>query len=373
MTRDIEGLVKKKKEEYVREEIVMPLAEIFVSSAAMGEVPEDWRVANVVPFLKKSCKEKLGNYRPGSVLGSLLLFIYMNDLDENLGSIVSKFADDIKIDGIVDIEEDRVVKKAFSMLAFIGQSFDYGSQDVKLHLYTMLVRPLWSIRPPDQEGDMVAQLVNMGQWTEEGQMEFNLDKCEVLRFGKANQAVLIHLMVIHVFLQDYITYLNFMIDRFWRVRRSDMEWSTYLEYSATMRPVLSSATRGLVEPQYVVTLDVCILRVDMLPDATTHKSGHHILSPFIESFVHGLPAETVHPRRPDDVEDGLGDCSGVGSGNGPDLCHHLQVTCPDGKGDKGSISPFLKEQDLSLASIYFGSRGWFKLVALMLLHADSRP
>ncbi|XP_067869988.1 uncharacterized protein [Heterodontus francisci] len=29
------------------------LAEIFVSSLAMGEVPEDWRIANVVPLLKK--------------------------------------------------------------------------------------------------------------------------------------------------------------------------------------------------------------------------------------------------------------------------------------------------------------------------------
>ena len=32
-----------------REEIAGPLAEIFESSRVMGEVPEDWRVANV-PF-----------------------------------------------------------------------------------------------------------------------------------------------------------------------------------------------------------------------------------------------------------------------------------------------------------------------------------
>ena len=41
----------------------------------------------------------------GSVLGSLLFVIYINDLDENLDSMVSKFADDTKSGGIVDSEE----------------------------------------------------------------------------------------------------------------------------------------------------------------------------------------------------------------------------------------------------------------------------
>ena len=51
------------------------MREIFVSSLATGEVPEDWRIANVVPLFKKDSKNNPGNYRPvslTSVVGKLL-------------------------------------------------------------------------------------------------------------------------------------------------------------------------------------------------------------------------------------------------------------------------------------------------------------
>eukprot|EP00061_Rhincodon_typus_P005124 g24250.t1 len=41
-----------------REEIAEALAEIFASSLPTGEVSEDWRVANVVPLLKKARKDR---------------------------------------------------------------------------------------------------------------------------------------------------------------------------------------------------------------------------------------------------------------------------------------------------------------------------
>ena len=149
----------------------------------------------------------------GSLLGPLFFVIYVNDLDENIEGMVSKFADDTKISGVVDSEEgylrlkqdldqqgqwakvwqmefnldkcekmhfdrlnqgrtysvngralgrvteqrdrgvhvhsslkvesqvDRVVKKAFGMLGFIGQNIEYRSWDVLLKLYKTLVRP----------------------------------------------------------------------------------------------------------------------------------------------------------------------------------------------------------------------------------------
>ena len=33
----------------------------------MGEVPEDWRIANVTPVFRKGKKEDVGNYRPVSL------------------------------------------------------------------------------------------------------------------------------------------------------------------------------------------------------------------------------------------------------------------------------------------------------------------
>eukprot|EP00061_Rhincodon_typus_P004655 g23099.t1 len=57
-----------------REEIAGALADIFASSLA-------------------------------TVLGPLLLVIYINDLDENVQGMISKFADDTTIGGIVESEE----------------------------------------------------------------------------------------------------------------------------------------------------------------------------------------------------------------------------------------------------------------------------
>eukprot|EP00061_Rhincodon_typus_P017984 g46948.t1 len=94
-------------------EIAGSLVEILVSSLATGEVPEDCRLAKVVPLFKKG------------------------------EGMVTKFADHTKIRGVVDSEEGYL-------------------------------RVQWDL---DQ----------MGLWAEDRQMEFNLDKCEVLHFGKANQ------------------------------------------------------------------------------------------------------------------------------------------------------------------------------------------
>ncbi|KFV83152.1 RNA-directed DNA polymerase from mobile element jockey, partial [Struthio camelus australis] len=60
--------------------IARPLSIILERSWRSGEVPEDWKKANVTPVFKKGKKEEPGNYRPvsltsipGKVMEQLLL------------------------------------------------------------------------------------------------------------------------------------------------------------------------------------------------------------------------------------------------------------------------------------------------------------
>ena len=72
-----------------REEIAGPLAEIFESSIVTGEVPEDWRMANVVPLFKKGCRAKPGKYtlvNLTSVMGKLFESILRDKICRHLAT-----------------------------------------------------------------------------------------------------------------------------------------------------------------------------------------------------------------------------------------------------------------------------------------------
>ena len=81
----------------------------------------------------------------GSVLGPQLITIYINDLDEGIQCNISKFADDTKLGGIVRCEEDA-----------------------------------WRL-----QGD----LDRLSEWADAWQMQYNVDKCEVIHFGSKNMRV----------------------------------------------------------------------------------------------------------------------------------------------------------------------------------------
>ena len=48
----------------VAEQVSEMLTDISNGSQESGQVPEDWRVANVTPLFKKGSRKELGNYRP---------------------------------------------------------------------------------------------------------------------------------------------------------------------------------------------------------------------------------------------------------------------------------------------------------------------
>ena len=69
------------------EVIAGPLARLYEHSWCSGEVPEDWKRANVVPIFKKGKKEDPGNYRPvslTSIPGKLFEKIILAHIQEGL-------------------------------------------------------------------------------------------------------------------------------------------------------------------------------------------------------------------------------------------------------------------------------------------------
>ena len=47
--------------------VAEPLSAIYQHSWLSGEIPEDWRLADVTPIYKKGCKKDPGSYRPVSL------------------------------------------------------------------------------------------------------------------------------------------------------------------------------------------------------------------------------------------------------------------------------------------------------------------
>ena len=69
------------------EVIAEPLSIIYQRSLLAGEVPEDWRLANVTPIYKKGCREDPGNYRPvslTSVPGKIMEQIVLREITRHV-------------------------------------------------------------------------------------------------------------------------------------------------------------------------------------------------------------------------------------------------------------------------------------------------
>ncbi|KFQ25601.1 hypothetical protein N332_03812, partial [Mesitornis unicolor] len=72
------------------EVLAKPLSILCQKSWLTGEVPVNWRLANVMPIYKKGWKEDPGNYRPvsltsvpGKVMEQIMLSVAMRHMQEH--------------------------------------------------------------------------------------------------------------------------------------------------------------------------------------------------------------------------------------------------------------------------------------------------
>ncbi|KFO96995.1 hypothetical protein N300_05414, partial [Calypte anna] len=69
------------------EELAKPLSIIYQQSWLTGDIPDDWKLANVTPIHKKGWKEDPGNYRPvslTSVPGRVMEQIILSAITQHL-------------------------------------------------------------------------------------------------------------------------------------------------------------------------------------------------------------------------------------------------------------------------------------------------
>ncbi|RMC17056.1 hypothetical protein DUI87_05629 [Hirundo rustica rustica] len=81
----------------VEDALAKSLSIIYQQSWLTGEVPGDWKLTNVTPIHKKGGREDPGLFNN-----------FIDDMDEGIESLISKFADDTKLGACVDLLEDRM-------------------------------------------------------------------------------------------------------------------------------------------------------------------------------------------------------------------------------------------------------------------------
>ncbi|CAJ0944424.1 unnamed protein product [Ranitomeya imitator] len=149
-----------------------PLFLIFKDSIITGSVPQDWRIANVVPIFKKGTKTELGNYRPVS-----------------LTSTVGKILEGILRDAILEYLKRNNLMTQYQH----GFTRDRSCQTNLISFYEEESSRLDQGNPVDvvymdfSKAFDTDDLCKLEAWADKWQMSFNGDKCKVMHLGRSNK------------------------------------------------------------------------------------------------------------------------------------------------------------------------------------------
>ena len=176
------------------EQISLPLSIIFQKSYDSGEVPADWKKANVTPIFKKGKKSLASNHRPVSLTPipcKIMESIIKDDVTEYLetNSLINDTQHGFRqrrscLTNLLEYTEE--ITKAFDSGQNIDMVYlDFAKAFDKVPIKRLLLK-VRALGIDDKTAKWIEGWLKLVEWADTWQMKFNPGKCKVLHFGRGN-------------------------------------------------------------------------------------------------------------------------------------------------------------------------------------------